>query len=76
MEEKLTPLQLVAQQELEQLRALFSQQEIEDCLFEVFRDAYLYDSDVPYIEREKRAMLHAALRKIIRTQSKNSNLKP
>lgn len=73
MEATLTPLQIVAQKELEQLRALFSQQEIEDCLFEVFQNAFLYDSDVPYIEKEKRAMLHAALRKIIKTTNENSN---
>ncbi|MDY3449490.1 hypothetical protein JSO59_003940 [Riemerella anatipestifer] len=55
-----------AQRELEILRGLYSQDELEDCLFSVFQDAYLYEDCLAEEEREKRAMLHSLLRKVLK----------
>lgn len=54
-----------ARKQVEVLFGLYSKDELEECLFDVFQDATLF-SELDDQEREKRAMLHHTLRMAVR----------
>jgi len=66
MTEKLKKSESELKQQFAMLLEMYNARELEDTVFEIFNDDSTRPNLFPY-EREKRAMLHDALRNLFRT---------